>query len=127
MSLSGDPVLETYYQEAVVRVVEEFGLECVRVDHEVFDGTITSRIRHNIDRARVIIVDTTQDRPNCYFEAGYAVAKNKNVIWQRLNAGPYADGIQFDVKDYPHILYTTAENLRARLRAKLAFYLKQSR
>jgi hypothetical protein len=115
-----NPVLDTYYAEAVASAVERSGLRCVRVDQDHFDGKITDQIQRSIDDAAVVIVDTTGDNPNCYFEAGYAVAKKKLIIWQRLNAPMFTSSqLRFDVQDYPHILYTTAENLRERLHAKL--------
>ena len=126
MSLSGNDILESYYSEGVQKVVETFGLRCVRVDRQIFDGTITAQIRENIETARIVIIDTTEDRPNCYFEAGYAVAKNKNIIWQRLKAARYKKKkIEFDIQDYPHILYTSINDLRTRLHEKIEFYLRR--
>lgn len=83
-----NPVLDTYYAEAVAVTVEDCGLRCVRVDQEHFNGKISDQIQRNIDEAAVVIVDTTGDNANCYFEAGYAVAKKKFIIWQRLCAHP---------------------------------------
>lgn len=129
MSFSGDPVLESYYDEAIERTVKELGLGCVRVDREHYKDRVSERIRDNIRRSVAIIVDLTEDRPNCYFEAGYAVALNEAgrgdgvkppIIFQRLNAPPkYEPVIHFDVQDYPFILYTTVGNLRTQLREKL--------
>jgi hypothetical protein len=125
MSLQGNPVLETYYKEAVQKTVEHVGLQCIRVDQQQFTGGITDQIRRNLDEARVVIVDTTEDRPNCYFEAGYAVARGKPIIWLRLNAPTMVKtGIEFDLKDYKHILYTTAEDLRIKLERELRYQLQ---
>jgi hypothetical protein len=129
MSFSGDPVLESYYVEGIKRTVEKLGLRCVRVDREHYKDRVSERIRDNIRKSVAIIVDLTEDRPNCYFEAGYAVALNEAgrseevkppIIFQRLNAPPkYEPVIHFDVQDYPFILYTTVGNLRTQLREKL--------
>lgn len=124
MSFSGDPIIESYYEEGVKPTVERCGLKCIRVDHENFDGTITEYIKSGITNAAIVIVDTTEDKPNCYFEAGYAVAKNKNIIWMRLNAPSMTKTeIQFDVKDYPYILYRTIGDLRNKLESKIRFYI----
>jgi hypothetical protein len=129
MSFSGDPVLESYYEEGIERTVKALGLGCVRVDREHHKDRVSERIRDNIRKSAAIIVDLTEDRPNCYFEAGYAVALNeagygeapdRPIIFQRLNAPPkYEPVIHFDLQDYPFILYTTVENLRRQLREKL--------
>lgn len=124
MSLQNNPILESYYEEAIKPAVLSFKLKCLRVDQEHFTGSITTKIRDNIDNARIVIVDTTSDRPNCYFEAGYAVARDKDIIWQRLNAPPFSGAdLQFDIKDYPHILYTTIRELKTRLKEKIKFLL----
>jgi hypothetical protein len=114
-----NPVLESYYSEAIKTVVESCGLACIRVDQEDFTGTITERIKKDINDAAVVIVDTTEDKPNCYFEAGYAVAKDKTIIWLRLDAPGFIKSLEFDVKDYPHIFYTTINNLKQLLRKRL--------
>lgn len=135
MSFSGDPVLESYYKMGIEYTVKELGLDCVRVDREVHKDRISERIRYNIKRSAVVIVDLTEDKPNCYFEAGYAVALNeagygstpdRPIIFQRLNAPPqYKPDIPFDLKDYPFILYTTVVNLRTELRKKLKALLNR--
>ena len=66
-----------------------------------------------------MVVDLTEDKRNCYFEAGYALGKGKDVIFQRLKAPKYEVRFEFDVKDYPHILYTTVEDLRMQLGKRL--------
>lgn len=135
MSFSGDPVLESYYDEAIKPTINKLGLRCVRVDREIHQDRISDRIRDNIKGSAAVIVDLTEDKPNCYFEAGYAVALNeagnvvahdRPIIFQRLNAPPqYKPDIPFDLKDYPFILYTTVGNLRRELRKKLKALLNR--
>ncbi len=122
MSFSGNPILESYFEEAIKPVVEEFKLECVRVDQEEFTGKITDQIKQN---SVIIIIDLTEDRPNCYFEAGYAVARSKSIIFQRLDAPKYEPVFHFDVKDYPHILYGTIADLRKKLKGRLKALLNK--
>ena len=115
MSFSGNPIIKSYYDEAILPTIQKYGLKCVRVDEEAFTGEISKRIIDNIKRARIVLVDLTEDRPNCYFEAGYALALNKPVIFQRLNAPHYEAKFEFDVKDFNHILYGTIAELREKL------------
>ena len=86
MSFSGNAILETYFTEAVRPTLEKLGLECRRVDQESFTGRISDRIRDGIASSTVVLVDFTEDRPNCYFEAGYAEALGKPIVYQRLDA-----------------------------------------
>ena len=123
MPFCGDAVLDTYYEEAIAPTVSGAGLRCVRVDREQFIGEISDEIRRGIEESSVVIADLTLDRPNCYFEAGYAVAKGRPIIFQRLDAPQYRSPIPFDLKDYPHILYKTAAHLRAELEKRLSAVL----
>ncbi len=123
MSFSGNPVIETYYAEAVVPACRRVDLECRRVDVDQFSGRITDRIMSNLKEAAVVIADLTEDRPNCYIEVGIALAMGKGLILQRLNAPGYKVDIPFDIKDYKHILYTTASDLKNQLVKRLRFYV----
>jgi|688.fasta_scaffold1396465_1 hypothetical protein len=123
MSFSGNPIIETYYNYGTKKAVIALGLKCVRVDEDIFNGTISDKIRDGIDSAAIVIADLTEDRPNCYFEAGYAIARNKPVIFQRLDAPGYQAKFEFDVKDYPHILYKEPRQLRESLKGKIKYLL----
>lgn len=114
-------VLDSYYDEAIKPIVESLGYNCVRVDRQPYSDKIGDQIRNGIDVSAVVIVDLTDDRPNCYFEAGYAVARNKVIIFQRLSAPPKYEAVfHFDVHEYPFILYGTLAELREKLRLRLS-------
>ena len=115
MSFSGNGILESFYEEAIEPTVNKFGLRCVRVDQEKFTGKISEKITDGIDNALFVIADLTEDKPNCYFEAGYAVAKKKNIIFQRLDAPHYEPKFHFDIQDYKHIVYRKISDLRNEL------------
>jgi len=115
MSFSGNPIIESYYSLAVKPIIEKNNLVPIRIDEQVFTGNITDEIKVNIQNAKLIIADLTEDKANCYFELGYALALGKDFIIQRLNAPGYQVKFEFDIKDYPHILYTTIEDLRLKL------------
>ena len=124
MSFSGDPVIESYYEEAIKPTVRALGYDCIRSDEEHHSDKISQRIRDNIEDCAVVIVDLTEDRPNCYFEAGYAVALSKDIVFQRLDASPkYPAVFHFDVQDYPFILYRTVADLRKKLGDRLTALL----
>jgi hypothetical protein len=115
MSFSGNGILESYYEEAIAPTVQKYDLRCVRVDQEKFTGRISEKITDGIDNALFVIADLTEDKPNCYFEAGYAVAKEKIIIFQRLNAPKYEPKFHFDIQDYKHIIYSKISDLRSEL------------
>ena len=73
------------------------------------------RIIQSIDRAEFVICDLTHDRPNVYFEAGYAHGRGKVPIYVARKG----TRIHFDVKDYPVIFFGSLRELRDQLSERL--------
>ncbi|MBW1616661.1 MAG: hypothetical protein JRJ49_09050 [Deltaproteobacteria bacterium] len=66
-----------FFQEAVKKT----GFELFRVDMEPRAGSIPDHIVADIARSKFVIADLTYKNPNVYWEAGYAEALNKQVIY----------------------------------------------
>ncbi len=65
--------------DRIRRTVASFGFEAVRVINA--KNLIIDEITDAIRKASIVIVDLSQARPNCYFEAGFAFgAEKKNVL-----------------------------------------------
>ena len=58
-------------------------LDCfgIRIDKEYPLEELVRRIKEEIERAQFLVADLTDERPSCYFEAGYGEAKGKHVIY----------------------------------------------
>jgi hypothetical protein len=58
-------------------------LDCfgIRIDKEYPLEELVRRIKDEIERAQFLVADLTDERPSCYFEAGYGEAKGKHVIY----------------------------------------------
>ena len=115
MSFGGNPTLQDHYELAIRPTVEGFDLDCIRVDELDYNGKITEKIIGLIRNAHFIIADLTEERPNCYYELGYAHALNKIVI-HTINK---QSSIHFDVKDYNFIVYARVQELTERLRKRI--------
>lgn len=89
------------YEFGIRSACQEEGFYCERVDEQVFEGTILTRIYNQIQKADLVIADMSTRNPNVFYETGYAHALGKPVI---LLTNATAD-IPFDLKHYPHIVY----------------------
>jgi len=90
-------------------------LDVQRADEEDGDYRITDRIIQMIMKSRFLIADLTHDRPNVYYELGYARGKDKTVI---IVARKGTD-LHFDVKDWNCHFYDDSRTLETYLRKRL--------
>lgn len=89
------------------------GLKCLSEE-------ILSRIRN----APYVVCDTTDNRPNVYFELGYAVAHNKTIfLIHRVNTEPP----HFDIRNKSIIYYYGGLDLRDKLTDSITLYLRNKK
>src|SRR4051812_48113389 len=74
-----EPSMEPSF-EAIEEAARVVGMRAERVVDVQGDYRITDRVLEMIQRARLIVADLTYERPNVYFELGYARALGKTVI-----------------------------------------------
>jgi hypothetical protein len=89
------------YQLAIKPACEAAGATAERVDEQIFHANILQRIYEQIAVADLVIAEMSGRNPNVFYEAGYAHALGKIVIFLTRDA---AD-IPFDLQQYPHIVY----------------------
>jgi len=111
-----DPELEAAYAKAIVPVIRKCGYDVVRVD-KIRDNKkpITDQILFNLERSAVVLADLTGERPNCYYEAGYAHALQKEMIFTIKKGQP----VHFDVAGYHFIEWKDSNHLARELRKYL--------
>ena len=112
----GDEVLDSAYEGAYRAVAEEFGLSCLRIDEVQDSGKISDQILEGIAESKYVLCDLTGERPNCYYETGFAHALGKEVV---LLANK-KEKIHFDLQDHRFIQWATEEELRRKLRERLS-------
>jgi len=108
------------YQLGIKAAAEASGTYCERVDEQIFDGTILQRIYNQISNADIVVADMSGRNPNVFYEVGYAHALDKKVIL--LTRDP--EDIPFDLKHYPHIIYTSVTSLRDELAKRLRWIVE---
>jgi hypothetical protein len=101
--------------KAITNAATMQGLNAQRVKDVLGDYQITNRIIDMIERAKIIVADLTHERPNVYFELGYARAIGKTV----LTTVKKGTEIHFDVKDWTYIPYQDESKLTSELSIRL--------
>lgn len=121
MSFTKDPKLDDAY-DAIVRGVKRWNHKAnvERVDQIEEDFKITDKVTECIDKAALIIADLTGERPNVYYEVGYARAKEKRLIHTAMEGTK----LHFDVKDYNTIFWDSGRTLEIDLAKRLRSMLR---
>lgn len=84
-----------------------------RVDKVHHNEKICDKILAEIRQSQLVVADFTHHKAGVYFEAGFALALGRLVIWTcREDAIKDA---HFDTRQYPHVVWREAADLRARL------------
>jgi len=96
------------------------GFKMFRVDKESFNNEkICDKIITEIKKSRFLIADVTGHRQAVYFEAGYAMAMGLPVIWTCKDEKEHTGKCCFDTRQYPHIFWKDADDLKNRLKNKI--------
>ncbi len=103
---------------AVESVIAKFGGVAIRIDKEHPLEDLVGRIKKEIRDAAFIVADLTDERPSCYFEAGYAEALPRPVVYvaskQSVLKPGAATRIHFDIHMNVH-LFTNHKELKDKL------------
>lgn len=111
----GDEELDSAYEGVIEPIVNEFGLTAIRVDKIQDSGKINDQILENIAKSKFIISDLTGERPNCYYETGFAHALGKELILTIREK----EKIHFDLAGHRFITWKTEADLRRKLKERI--------
>lgn len=101
----------------IQRTCEEFGLTALRIDDIEHEETITARVLAEISACPYLIADLTGERPNVYYEIGYAHGLQKSpLLVRKKDARLHFDLSVHKVPEYRNQT-ELAELLRKRLEA----------
>ena len=109
-----DPCMSEIHQEAIEPAIREAGYEPFRVGDEYHLDAIEEKALSEIRRSKFVVVDLTHGpkgaRGSVYFEAGFARALDKPIIYTCRK--DQAEDVHFDVDHFLRIEWETSEELR---------------
>ncbi len=112
------PELEDVYQ-TIKGVFRDFKINAYRSTDVEHQDRITDLALQEITTCEFLIADLTYERPNVYYEVGYAHAlKKKPILYRRTGTRLHFDLSVHNVPEYENLTELT-EKLRARLEAIL--------
>jgi len=115
----GNKQLDSAYEGVIKPLSQEFGLNVVRVDEIQDSGRITDQILENISKSRLVLSDLSGERPNCYYETGFAHALGKDIVLTIHKES----AIHFDLSSHRFIQWETENELRIALNARFTAIL----
>jgi nucleoside 2-deoxyribosyltransferase len=117
----GDKTLDSAYEGVIKPIIKRFKYKPLRIDEIQDSGRITNQILEEIAQSEIVFADLTGERPNCYYEAGFAHAIGKEIIFT-IHKG---STIHFDLAGHRFIEWETEEELRRELKTRIGAIKKR--
>ena len=114
------PIVDIH--RAIKRGCEASGVRAHRADEVEHSGSITELVLEHIERYRFLVSDLTHERPNVYYEIGYAHGMKKEVVLT-AQKGTH---VHFDISSYNVIFYSSSTELEDRLTKRLRARINNS-
>ncbi len=113
-----DETMDEIFKNGISPIEEDTGFSMFRVDKTHFiNEKVCDKIIAEIKKSRFLIADVTGQRQAVYLEAGYAMGMGLPIIWTCKESE--VDDCCFDTRQYPHIIWKDAEDLRNQLKEKI--------
>ncbi len=113
IAMSFDKKLEPVWERGIKPAIKRAGYKPYRIDKEPHIDRIDAKIIADIRDSLFVVADVTQQKQGVYFEAGFALALNRPVIWC-VNK-KHLKKVHFDTRQFNHIVWETPEDLQEQL------------
>lgn len=124
MSFSGQEMDDVY--SAIKDECKKLDLRPIRVDENVGSGFVIQEIKDLIEKAEFIIFDLSKERPNVYYELGYAHGVG-NEAQDILLLAKEETTLHFDIAPLRVLFYRSTEHLRSIVNANLKEMVRVTR
>jgi nucleoside 2-deoxyribosyltransferase len=112
--------------QTVEDVLSRAGGVAIRIDKEHALEDLVGRIKKEIRNAQFVVADLTDERPSCYFEAGYAEALGKPIIYVASKQSVARPGSKTNIHFDIHMNMNYFSN-HSELKEKLSLTIKKNR
>ncbi|MBN2312464.1 MAG: hypothetical protein JXM79_00955 [Sedimentisphaerales bacterium] len=119
-----DDRMKSVYSEGIKKLEEDTNFMMLRIDMKQFNEKICDRILAEIRRSRFLIADVTEHRQGVYFEAGFAMGLGLPVIWTCRE--DQIKKCHFDTRQYNHVTWKDADELRGKLKDRIIATIGQA-
>jgi hypothetical protein len=118
----GNNQIDHNYEFVIKPTIEKYQFEIKRADEISHTKLITEIIIDSINKSKFLIADLTEEKPNCYYEVGYAHSLGKPVIIIAKEGTPR----HFDIAAYKWIHYVDYQDLKPKLEKEVEVIVKMS-
>jgi hypothetical protein len=122
MRFSKNDENDNAFKYGIEAALKDLGIDCVRADTELRSSQLLDKIKNNIERSRFVIAKVDIENLNVYFELGFAMGQNKDVIL--VTEDSLILNLPSDLKNWECITYERGNY--SSLKNKLVDYLKQN-
>ena len=120
-----DSSMSDAYEHGIEAAIRECGYRPLRIDQKEHINKIDDEIIAEIRRSRFLVADFTSDkgspRGGVYFEAGFALALDKPVIW--CCRSDLIEYVHFDTRQFNHIVWSEPADLKEKLKNRIGAIL----
>ena len=104
---------DAYDKGIFLAVKEDCKMDPVRMDLVEHNEKICDKMVAESRTCQFLVADVTLQRPNVYFEGGFAMGLGRPVIWTCREDD--RKKVQFDTRQYNHIFWKDPKDLRTKL------------
>jgi hypothetical protein len=104
---------DAYEKGIFLAVKEDCKMDPMRMDLVEHNEKICDKMVAEIRTCQFLVADVTLQRPNVYFEGGFAMGLGRPVIWTCREDD--RKQVQFDTRQYNHIFWKYPKDLRTKL------------